>query len=366
MARAKNIIVNTVLIVASSLAGFLIMEFVIAFALPQPVIHATAPDIFFVRYDPELGWANREGASGPYQPHPDFPAVMVQINGQGIRGRPFPEQKPEGAKRIMILGDSNTFGYGVKEEDRFSDLLSNRLLHSYESLNFGVFGYGTDQEALLFEKKGILYQPDIVVLGFSAGDLSDNMNSINVGYNKPFFKIEGNRLVLHNTPVPEYSPYMKSVSRRSPVKNFFYRHSHIYRLVLKRLVSLNLYGKYSVSEMSEDEGMNVTLAIINATHTFCRSSGCRLVVLLISNGIWIDALREDRDRRIGYYDPLKHHLGRLGIPVIDTTDRFIEYDNREDPAFFPNDPVHITVRGNELVAESLYDGLIQYGLIHIQ
>ena len=366
MASTKNIIINMGLVIVSLLLAFLVMEIVIAFALPQPVIHASAPDIFFVRYDRELGWVNREGASGPYKPDPDIPETMVHINNQGVRGRYFPVKKPEGVKRVLILGDSNTFGYGVEEDDRFSDLLSDMLPDSYEVMNFGVFGYATDQETLLFQRTGILYRPDIVVLGFSAGDLSDNMNSINVGYNKPFFKLEGTRMVLHNIPVPRYSPYMKNISRRSPVKNFFYRHSHIYRLLLKRLVSLNLYGKYSVSEMSLEEGMNVTLSIINSTNMFCRTSGCRLVVLLISNGIWIDALREVPDTRIGYYTPLKHNLERLGIPVIDTTDHFIHNAKKEEPAFFPNDPVHITTRGNELVAESLYEGLIHYGLVNTQ
>lgn len=362
MARIRNFWLNAMLAAASALAGFLLVELLVALLSPQPVTHAAAPNIFFIRYDERLGWANREGASGLYRPAPGIPATTVRINGQGIRSGPISVEKKPGVRRILMLGDSNTFGYGVEEEERFSDLLEERLPQYHEVLNLGVFGYGTDQEALLFEQEGLLYSPDIVVHAFSAGDLSINMNSINAGYPKPFFRKEGDRLTLHNTPVPRSSPYMRSRSRVSPLKSYLYRHSHLYRLILTRFALFNKYMFNSVPEMSEEEGMKTTVAIIKRLDALCRANGCRLAVLLISHETWV-AAESRRGARVGYFPALSQILTRLGIPVIDPSPLFAQRYGQGEKLFLPNDPVHLNARGNELAARALHDGLIRHGLV---
>jgi lysophospholipase L1-like esterase len=362
MARIRDFWLNAVLVAVSAFTGFLLVELLIALLSPQPVTHAAAPDIFFIRYDGRLGWANKEGASGRYKPAPGIPATTVRINGQGLRGGPVPVDKKPGIRRILMLGDSNTFGYGVEEEERFSDLLEGRLPRNHEVLNLGVFGYGTDQEALLFEQEGLGYQPDIVVLGFSAGDLSINMNSINAGYPKPFFRKEGDGLTLHNTPVPRSSPYMRSRSRVSPVKSRLYRHSHLYRLILTRFALFNKYMFNSVPEMSGEEGMDTTVAIIKRLDALCRKNGCRLAVLLISHETWV-AAESRRGARVGYYPALSQILPRLGIPVIDPSGVFAHRYGQGEKLFLPNDPVHLNARGNGLAAEALHNGLIRLGLV---
>lgn len=363
MKSMKNILINFLLVIAGIIAGMLIMELGISLFSPQPILQATAPDIFFVRYDEEIGWVNKEGVEGIDNPNPGIPTTTIRINQLGFRGKPVSVEKPSGMKRILFIGDSNTFGYGIEESQRYSDLLSRKLARDYEVVNLGVFGYGTDQEAILFERDGIRYRPDIVIFGFSAGDLSDNMNSINWGTNKPFFKIEGGRLVIHNYPVPRISPFMKTTSRTSPYKNFFYNHSHLYRLVLKRLMASNIYIHDSVKEMREDEALKTTAAILKGVDTLCRENDCRLAVLLISHGEWIAALKKNPDLVVGYYPAFKNILLSLDIPVIDTTDAFIRHYRENEPLFYMKDPVHLTARGNEVVAEVLSQALVERGFI---
>ena len=42
--------------------------------------------------------------------------VQVKISGQGLRDREFPATASEGKTRIVAIGDSFTFGWGVQAE----------------------------------------------------------------------------------------------------------------------------------------------------------------------------------------------------------------------------------------------------------
>ncbi|MDF1838939.1 MAG: GDSL-type esterase/lipase family protein, partial [Planctomycetota bacterium] len=112
--------------------------------------------------DADLGWANRAGASGHIAGNGlDY---TVTINSLGFRDPERNYPKPEGVKRVVFLGDSVTWGWGVDDGERFSDLLEHRLGKGVESINMGVPGYGTGQQFWNLEKFGWRYQPDAVVL----------------------------------------------------------------------------------------------------------------------------------------------------------------------------------------------------------
>lgn len=78
----------------------------------------------------------------------DFPArpkVEYRLNSFGLRGPPFPIEKPSGAIRIAVVGDSFVFGSGVEEPDTLPAKLTSRLRDRFpaamvEVLNLGVPG----------------------------------------------------------------------------------------------------------------------------------------------------------------------------------------------------------------------------------
>jgi lysophospholipase L1-like esterase len=97
---------------------------------------------------------------------------LYQTNARGFRG---PEFGPRGADpRIIVLGDSFTFGLGVREPDHvYPRLLERRLReagHPVEVLNLGIPGSNTRDEAALMESVGWGLDPDVVVLGFVLND----------------------------------------------------------------------------------------------------------------------------------------------------------------------------------------------------
>jgi len=96
----------------------------------------------------------------------------IKINSQGFRG-PEPSSDPA-TERVIVLGDSITFGNSLALEDTFPFQLQQRLVsqgRNLEVLNFGVSGYDTLQEAALLEIRGLKYHPKLVVVGYCLNDI---------------------------------------------------------------------------------------------------------------------------------------------------------------------------------------------------
>jgi len=140
---------------------------------------------------------------------PDFIQTYERTNSHGQRDRKRTLRKPDGVKRILLLGDSVVEGYGLRE----SQTLSRQLEHLYadgstEVLNFGVSAYCTRAEIELLEVKGLQFEPDVVVLVFVENDF-DN-------FNREAFPLEG------------------TIDRPEVVKALF-QTSHFFRLTSIRL-----------------------------------------------------------------------------------------------------------------------------------
>jgi lysophospholipase L1-like esterase len=189
-------------------------------------------------YDPLLGWRNIPNWKATTRGRP------LTINSKGLRGPEQPYEKPTGTARILVLGDSFTWGYGVGDDEVFARVLEKQLPHDpvrWEVLNAGVSGYGTDQEYLYLINEGFKYAPDIVVLAFLVfNDPRDNSATVQYGLHKPAFRSPN--LDLTGVPVP---------SPGSTVPQF----------------------------TIPADPMDVTLAIILRMAEACAQHHCRLVVM---------------------------------------------------------------------------------------
>jgi lysophospholipase L1-like esterase len=101
---------------------------------------------------------------------------VVRNNALGFREREFSMPKTSGTFRIMVLGDSLTWGAGLGEEERYSHLLEEKLraavgkAGNVEVLNFGRSATATvDQEKILASQIQVV-NPDLVVVGFCVND----------------------------------------------------------------------------------------------------------------------------------------------------------------------------------------------------
>lgn len=101
----------------------------------------------------------------------------VRRNAAGFRGPSFTDAKLPSTYRIAVVGDSFTFGNGIRQEDRFSDLLQARLPGHIEVLNFGEPGANTPQHRALVANLLPRIHPDFVLLQWYVNDVEDDDSS---------------------------------------------------------------------------------------------------------------------------------------------------------------------------------------------
>jgi len=99
----------------------------------------------------------------------------IRKNALGFREQEVTLPKPAGLFRIMVLGDSLTWGVGLAPEERYTDVLGMRLRVFYqkrraEVLNFALTGASTIQERDLLATFAPSVTPDLVVIGFCVDD----------------------------------------------------------------------------------------------------------------------------------------------------------------------------------------------------
>ena len=113
-------------------------------------------DLPFMRADPDLFWSPRPGFRGEFQARP------VTINGLGLRGPEPAATRP--ARRVLCLGDSITFGYGVGDDETYPSALGRLLGPGAEVINGGVTGYTSHQVLALLRRVGPVLRPDVVTV----------------------------------------------------------------------------------------------------------------------------------------------------------------------------------------------------------
>lgn len=155
--------------------------------------------VYFAEPHPLLGWHNRPGLAGTYGG--DEFVTFVTINADGQRGPSHPIERVPGKRRIAVLGDSQTWGDGVADDETFVARLDGG---DTEMLSFATPGWGTDQQILVLDTEAARWSPDVVVLALFVGnDLSDNVSRGTFQYPKPWFTVGADdALELRGVPVP--------------------------------------------------------------------------------------------------------------------------------------------------------------------
>ncbi len=198
--RAWRWLVRVVVVLIGFAVGGALAESVVRALLPHWAPRTVGITRFW-HHDTELGWTHVPGARGRFNAfgHESF----VAINGQGFRDVERSRERKGALDRIVVLGDSMVWGYGVENDELFT-ILMERAHSGLEVLNLGVSGYGTDQELLLLERDALRYRPDLIVVVVAENDFQTNVQTqAYLIYQKPMFELTAQGdLRLTNVPVP--------------------------------------------------------------------------------------------------------------------------------------------------------------------
>jgi hypothetical protein len=168
--------------------------------------HHGKPEIYYQvhEFDDTKGWRTKShlrevrawGLPG-VRPMDD---AVLSTNALGFRGTVDPQlPKNPQRTRILVLGDSFTFGDEVSDDETYPYYLQ-RALPDAEVINAGASGYAHDQMLILLREKLDL-APDVVVLGFLQMDMNRNRLGFR-DFAKPRFEIVDDRIEVRGYPLP--------------------------------------------------------------------------------------------------------------------------------------------------------------------
>jgi hypothetical protein len=285
-----------------------------------------------LRHDPQLGWSPRPLAQDWHET-PEF-RVPVRINAHGFRSdREYAFQPPPGGRRIVTVGDSFTFGHGVRVDESFPAVVERGLPRT-DVINLAVSGYGVDQQLLMLTHRGFRYQPDVVLLGFYIPDIFRTDDLYHGGYAKPRFELRDHGLALTNVPVPELagpSPPPRGLAR-----------SQVYRLLQAKLE----YRGFG-------DSWDLTDAILKRMNEETTAAGARLVAVIIPTEQAVYGSGFDRWLQARTTGKAADLLRRHGIEHLDLTPVLIaEAERSGERLYFPRDG-HLTATGHEVAGRAI-------------
>ena len=151
---------------------------------------------------------------------PDTGETYVSLaNNYGWRDRNRQYHNKNNTYRILVLGDSVTYGAIVPAHKVYTRILENKLHESgynIEVINIAYGGWGTDQQLEALVNEGVKYNPNLIIVQFTTNDITDSAyyyHAVNKQKNewkerrgwKPFYyELDQNNL-LHRRENPYFS-----------------------------------------------------------------------------------------------------------------------------------------------------------------
>ncbi len=274
------------------------------------------------RQNEALGWdllPNWEG---------EVKGVRVTTNSFGMRDDEFPLVKPDGAIRLLAVGDSFTFGFGVEQDNSYVEILEDLLNTTHPDmrssvLNGGVGGYNTEQEKIWLGERGMSFEPDIVLVGFVLNDV-----------------------MFRGIYLPENQPRLVQLLSRTAIYNV------LNRAILSHRARPDAYerAKDITARLLEDSDKTDELwqecfHHIEGMKEITSAAGIPLVFVLFP---WPNQLTEDPGVRTPQ-DRLIQYLNSQGIGHIDLIPAMRE---AKDGLYVEGD-THPSARGHEIAAREI-------------
>ena len=349
------------LLAGSLLASVLVAELVLRTL--RPGMHS----ISVVQFKEDL---IQNFTDGSWRNRPHFRArfvqeeydIQVRINSLGLRGAECSVAKPPGTFRILVLGDSFTFGYGVREEESYAQVLE-RLLNRqagatrYEVLNAGVIGFNTFSEWHYLKKTGMAFQPDLVLVGFVAGtymggssgsdlyanlfyqDVPEDVPAVEIVPNPGFFARLKEHLFLYHTARVAYWKWQAARRRSARSPGPAVPDAQRYAAELEKAWVITREAFTRLRDLAARGGAQVMVAFIP----------------IYSN-------IESKEPDIG--DRLEAVGAELQIPVCNLFPLLLDQTGKGRNLYLlKDDGHHWNAEGHRVAAEAIYDCMVSRGLV---
>lgn len=338
----------------------------------------------------QMNWYRRAPIPGvPYLLKPNLRAAWglgrVATDEFGLRNE-HPAEKPQGVYRILMLGDSVPFGFGVDQTQSFPAVLE-RLLNEnnqtkYQVINAGIPGYNIQDEGALLPALLTRYRPDLVLWMVTSNDYDDSFGIddsgriafsnvdyvVNAGHiaawghdGRPYIDVDDFRRSMLPKSVAWSEGREQPKSPKSTWDSWLSAHLFVYSFFTTRIPALpkvparlkpteaELLGRYAAANGRKfflqffSPVYSSRHAIGRANHVLEQSEGLaeqsHVPILLIGAGLPLDRRWMNSNEHIVYQD-LSDYLGE---PFVDFfLDNGLGWDSHPSPS------------GNRKIAQALW------------
>lgn len=217
--------------------------------------------------------------------------TWIETNSEGFRDVNHELEKPEGKKRILILGDSFVENFQVPlEKTFFRQFERNFNQESVEIIAMGLGDTGGAQQYFLLKEFGLKYRPDVVVQFFlTANDIRNNSKELNNNSHVPYFTVDKFGNLVEEKPernLESFSTKMKEVLKKSRIIEFIL---YIRQIFLERKSHAKFgypldYHVYDENYApSYQEAWELTKKIILETKGLVENQGGKYILVVLAN-----------------------------------------------------------------------------------
>lgn len=262
----------------------------------------------------------------------------VHVNSRGVRGPEFTVPKPPGVIRILSLGDSKTFGWGVADAETYSARLQQALQEQVgatpriEVINAGVNAWSYPQLKVFLREHGLAYQPDYVLIADANLWTQFSEDSDPAFVDKMLSRVR-----------------LKNLLRRSAVFHFVIevQLAHVYQKYRTKFIPIDPKQDQLFKEAQKADPDALFRQAIEDTCQIATQGGAKPVMMFIPRQ---DDLREGKESSV--QTSKREICQRRGIPWIDLS---ADLKPQVESVFLEGDLVHLTVEGNAIVGKRLTD-----------
>lgn len=288
--------------------------------------------------DSLLGWTYKPGYATEHD----------HLNRQGLRAlHEYATVARRGVFRVAAFGDSFVYGNEVGDGDAWCALLEAST-DDLEVFNYGVGGYGLDQAFLRFEREGMTFRPDVVLIIFDPDDLRRIVNvyrrfisTQEWPLSKPRFQLKADGgLALVPNPLARREDFVRLMQHPEAVRsmgaldawypraiyeNPLYDHvaavrvgTTLWRWLDRRFIDPDRLIRDGVFN-ARSSAFALQVAVLDSFAKAVRAAGPIPVVVLLPDP---QSLASVRSGGVAVYAPLRDSLTRRGLTVWDAVDAF--------------------------------------------
>ena len=348
--KIKIALINLSLVLISILVSLLVCEYIIRIVVPQNL-----SGTWIISTDKGL-LVNKSSGSSRHQDGKHI--VIYNFYEPHLRDTPLNES----SIKILVVGDSFTFGYLLDKKDTFVYHLQEYADKEFGRekfcfLNAGTGGWGTADYVAFIEDFGEIIKPRIVLVIINRSDMERSMER------KLFTLTSKTKLDLRRNILK--SSYLKKLTNSIPGYQWLLEHSHLVQLLRNRYVYLmqnekgiNMQTKITNGSSRDQLDLSRRDTIILGQALFTRlKKWCdtHKVNLYITTTGWFpleDANNTTDPTRL-FMSTAQQFFTSINVPFYDISPTIIEVKKKTQNKYILPDG-HPNEEGNRLIAEKIW------------